>query len=191
MTAALLAAALCLSAALCSSASTSVANSGWVGRHRFTLIEYHRLSIPPSGYGIAVVSHNKRNTFCQVSFKGEHHLSPGTVFTGYVAANQSNTGHGCEYREWGDIYAPIKVVGHVSRIAVRGVIENMPPESNLAFAPKKYRFANNDGGYFGEGYVSYSARAAKAVRRAEASGKAVTVRIKISKRGLRHLGFVR
>jgi hypothetical protein len=143
-----------------------------------------------SSYGIAVVRHTGHNTFCKLSFKAEYHLSLGTVFTGYIpVVNNSTAGSGCEYLEWLDKHAPIKVVGHVSRVTVRSVIENLPPKSTLASAPNEYGFIDDAGEHFGD--VSYSASAAKTVHRAEYSGKAVTVRIKISKGGLRHLGFVR
>ena len=184
--------ALCLSAALCSSASRKPTNSRWVGKHRFTLIDYQHTSIPPAGYGTTVIRHNGHNVFCDANFKGEHHLSLGTVFTGYIKAisYKRESGHACSYFEWEDKHAPIKVVGHVSKVTVRSAIENMPPESALAFAPNEYRLADGAGSYNVQTPISYSNSAAKAVHRAEASGKVVTIRLKITKDGLRHLGFV-
>ena len=183
---AFLAAALCLSAVLCSSASTS--SSSWVGKHRFTLIVYQR-GYGSTGSGIAVIRHKPHNTFCSVGFSTEHHLSPGTVFTTSIATGTKI----CSYSEWYAGQLPVKVVGHVSTVTVRSAIENMSPESALAFAPNKYFFdwPTRYIRYGPDMVVSYSVRAAKAVHRAEHSGKAVTVRIKISKSGLRHAGFVR
>ena len=197
--AAFLAAALCLSAVLCSSASSSSSSSSWVGKHRFTLIQLD----PSSRSGVAVARHNKHNTLCNVGFMSDHHLSLGTVFTGFITKDSKEVvAHHksvivCSYSEW-DGRLPVKAVGHVSEIAVRSVIENLPPSDALSFAPHKYRFIRvlnrspvgvSTVSYPGE--VSYPARAAKAVHRAEDSGKVVTVRIKISKDGLRHMRFVR
>ena len=186
-----LATALCLSAALCSSASRKPTNSRWVGTHRFTLIEYNHIPASLSSNGTTVIKHNGRNVFCGVNLKSKHQFSLGTVFTGYIKAVHNNAGHGCAYFEWGDKHAPIKVVGHVSKVTVRSAIENMPPESALAFAPNEYRLADGAGGYYVQTPIPYSTSAAKAVHRAEASDKAVPIRLKLTKDGLRHLGFVR
>jgi len=192
---AFLATAVCLSAMFDSSASTSTPSSSWAGKHRFTLIVYQR-GYGSTGTGIAVVKNKPHNTFCSVGLKRDHHLSPGAVFTTSIAKGTKVTGDKkgsiCSYSEWDTGQLPVKVVGHVSTITVQSVIENMPPESALAFAPNKYLFdwPSRYTRYGPDMTVSYSARAAKAVHRAEDSGKAVTVRIKISKGGLRHMGFV-
>lgn len=193
--AAFLAIALCPSAVLCSSASISNSSSSWAGKHRFTLISYQR-GYGSTGSGIAVIKHKPHNTFCSVGFKRDHHLLPGAVFTTSIAKGTIVSGHKkgsiCAYYEWNKGQAPIRVVGHVSTVTVQSVIENMPPESSLAFAPNKYLFdwPSRYTRYGPDMVVAYSARAAKAVHRAEDSGKAVTVRIKISESGLRHMGFV-
>ena len=199
--AAFLAAALFLSAVLCSSASTSTTNSGWAGKHRFTVVAYSQN--PPSiggSRGTALVMINKHIRFCELLFSRDHHLSRGTVFTDFitdyfkVVNSAGKRVHSCIYSERDDMHAPKKAVGHVSTVTVRSVIQNAGVESALALRPpNKYYFVSNDpnAGGFQRG-ISYTARAAKAVHRAEDSGKAVTVRVKILENGRwRHLGFVR
>jgi hypothetical protein len=137
--------------------------------------------------------------FCSLHFDKYHRLSRGTVFTGFITeyfkeVRNGKSVHICIYGERFDEHAPIKVVGHVSTVTVRSVIENAPVASALALRPpNKYHFVSNDPDFGGfQLGISYTARAAKAVHRAEDSGKAVTVRVKIAKNGRwRHLGFVR
>ena len=198
--AAFLATVLCLSAVLCSSASTSATNSGWSGKRRFTVVAY--VVNPPSiggSTGTALVRINKHLRFCSLLFEKDHHLSRGTVFTGFITdyykeVRNGKSVHICIYGERLDKHAPIKVVGHVSTVTVRSVIQNAGVESALALRPpNKYHFVSSDPNFGGfQQGISYTARAAKAVHRAEDSGKAVTVRVKILENGRwRHLGFVR
>jgi hypothetical protein len=177
--------AFSVSAALCLSASASP-SSGWAGKHHFTLIAYNAKFMS----GVAVIEHN---TLCEVRFRNEHHLPLGTVFTSSIYGTHEYVGDThkpiCAYDELSYGQAPIKVVGHASTVTVKSAIGKPFVSSR-----NKYQFAqliDSSGRIWWDATASYPVSAVQAVHRVEASGKVVTILLRISKGGPRHIAFVR